>query len=446
MSKLRVLYISHGHPDVQPGGAETYALELYHGIREHGEFEPFLLAKGRGRPHPGTHIGPVPGDPNQYFLYSDGYSFDLLFGTMDGKEFYTKALHDALLALRPDVVHFQHTLFLGYDAIRQVTNTLPGTPIIYTLHEYLPICHRQGQMVRTVNNEERCHKESPGRCHECFPEISPETFFMRKRFIQSHLALVDLFLAPSRFLKERFVAWGLPEAKIRLEEYGRQPLVPVSNGCEERPRNRFAYFGQLSPYKGVDVLLRAMSLLAKRDPVAVPALVRSKTGAGVGLNPQPSRTAEPHLWIHGANLELQQGSYQKEFQTLLKTAGYNVTFVGRYNHAELARLMSNIDWVVVPSIWWENSPLVIQEAFGFGKPVICSDIGAMAEKVTDRVNGLHFRVGDPVSLARVIQEAATSEELWQSLRQGIPSPHRMSEHIQTLISLYHVLLQRKRAG
>src|SRR5947209_4964166 len=125
MSKPRVLYICHNHPGVRPGGAEAYALELYQGIREQGEFEPLLVAKGgspHSRPHAGTRIGPVPGDPNQYFLYTDGYCYDSLFGTMDSKEFYVAHLHDLLLALRPDVVHFQHTLFLGYDAIRQVKN------------------------------------------------------------------------------------------------------------------------------------------------------------------------------------------------------------------------------------------------------------------------------------------------------------------------------------
>ena len=58
-------------------------------------------------------------------------------------------------------------------------------------------------------------------------------------------------------------------------------------------------------------------------------------------------------------------------------------------------MMSNVDWVVVPSRWWEGSPLVIQDAFLYGRPVICSDIGAMAEKVTHEVNGLHFTVADP---------------------------------------------------
>ena len=94
-----------------------------------------------------------------------------------------------------------------------------------------------------------------------------------------------------------------------------------------------------------------------------------------------------------------------------------MTFAGRYNYAELASLMSNVDWIVVPSIWWENSPLVIQEAFHFGRPVICSDIGGMAEKVDDGVNGLHFRAGDPTSLARTIKRAAEEPQLWERLRE-----------------------------
>ncbi len=54
--------------------------------------------------------------------------------------------------------------------------------------------------------------------------------------------------------------------------------------------------------------------------------------------------------------------------------------------------MQSIDWMIMPSIWWENSPIVIQEAFFHGRPIICSNIGGMAEKIADGVNGLHFRV------------------------------------------------------
>jgi glycosyltransferase involved in cell wall biosynthesis len=450
MSKPKVLYICHNHPSVRPGGAEAYALELYHGIREQGEFEPVLLAKGgppyslRRQPHSGTLLGLVNGDPNQYFLYTDGYQFEWLYGTMSGKEFYTKHFHEFLLALRPAIVHFQHTLFLGYDMIRQVKNTLSDVPILYTLHEYLPICHRQGQMVRTVNNGELCDRESPQRCHECFPDVSPQAFFMRKRFIQSHFSLVDLFLAPSHFLRERYVAWGIPEHKVLFEEYGRRPVTSPRSGNEELPRNRFGYFGQITPFKGAHLLLSAMKLLLGDG---------SSSGSGRRREPRmlapmngSSELTRPHLWVHGANLELQPGTFQNEFRALLEETRQNVTLVGQYNHADLPRLMANIDWVIVPSMWWENSPLVIQEAFACGKPVICSDIGGMAEKVTDRVNGLHFRVGDVAHLAQVIREAASTPGLWETLRQRIPPLYQMNEHVTALASHYRELLQRKTSG
>jgi glycosyltransferase involved in cell wall biosynthesis len=98
--------------------------------------------------------------------------------------------------------------------------------------------------------------------------------------------------------------------------------------------------------------------------------------------------------------------------------------------------MSNVDWVIVPSLWWENSPLVIQEAFHFGRPVLCSDIGGMAEKVTDGVNGLHFRVGDAVSLAETMRRAVETPSLWQRLHDGISPVYGMAEHIERLSHLY----------
>jgi glycosyltransferase involved in cell wall biosynthesis len=427
MAQRKVLYICHNHPSVRPGGAEVYALELYAAMRRAGDFEPFLLAKGgppmspTGRPHSGTQFGPIDGDPNQALLYTDGYQYDSLFGTMRGKEFYTRHFREFLEAVRPDVVHFQHTLFLGYDLLQEVRNTLPYAPIVYTLHEYLPICHRQGQMVRGPNND-LCLEESPRRCHECFPDVSPQDFFLRKRFIQSHLSLVDLFLAPSRFLLERYADWGVPLAKLRFEEYGRLPSPPALTSEEDRPRNRFGYFGQLVPFKGVHVLLRAMHLLGRE-----------------------ASSPRARLWVHGANLDLQPGDYQNEFTALLEGVKDSVTVVGRYSHAELPRLMARIDWVVVPSLWSENSPLVIQEAFQHGKPVLCSDVGGMAEKVIDRVSGLHFRVGDPASLAEMMRRAATSPSLWEQLRRGIPSVYGMGDHVAALTEIYSTLLERTAA-
>src|SRR5439155_13116428 len=117
--------------------------------------------------------------------------------------------------------------------------------------------------------------------------------------------------------------------------------------------------------------------------------------------------------------------FQNRVRELLEQTREAVTLVGRYDHDELPRLMADTDWVVVPSLWWENSPLVIQEAFHHGRPVLCSDIGGMAEKVKDGVNGLHFKAGDAGSLARTLAHAADSPDLWGRLRSGIPRIHPM---------------------
>src|SRR5215208_6018292 len=258
-------------------------------MRSSDEFEPIFLAKGgpplmqTGSLHSGTYFGPVNADSNQYFFYTDGYDFDFLYGTIKGKEFYTKFFNEFLLVFQPDVVHFQHTLHLGYDLIRQARNTLPNVPILYTLHEFLPICHRQGQMIRT-NNDELCNQESPRRCHECFPSVSPQDFFMRKRFALSHLSLVDLFLAPSHFLLERYVEWGIPREKIRFEDYGRRSVDPIAQSEANRPRTRVGFFGQISVFKGVKVLMEAMKLL-------------SQESSSEGEN-------DAHLWLYGANRAL----------------------------------------------------------------------------------------------------------------------------------------------
>ncbi len=84
--------------------------------------------------------------------------------------------------------------------------------------------------------------------------------------------------------------------------------------------------------------------------------------------------------IFGGNLEKQPPAFQERMQKLIEEAGPRVRFYGAYQNAEMPRLMQSVDWVVMPSIWWENSPIVIQEALHHRRPVICSNIGGMAEK------------------------------------------------------------------
>jgi glycosyltransferase involved in cell wall biosynthesis len=425
MSRYRVLLVVHNHPELLVGGVEMYVKNLYDALCETREIEPILLARA-GRPftptdapHDDTPLALVNDDPNQYLLYTDFEDFKQLFGRLGRtKGSVARAFEQFLLAQRPDVVHFQHTAYLGYDMIRVARNALPDVPIVLTFQEYWPICHRAGQMVRTVKNE-LCLEESPRRCNECFPEIPTETFYMRKRFIQSQLALVDQFIAPSAFLLERYVDWGIPRERILNEDYGFRPVqsAPVE---EDVAGTRFGFFGQMNPYKGVDVLLRAMELLGP--------------------------DFEGTLTVHGANYDFAPEELRAELDRLLAATGATVTYAGPYENRDLPRLLEDVDWVIVPSIWWENSPLVISEAFMNGRPVICSDIGGMAEKVTDGVNGLHFMRGDHEHLAEVLDRAATTPELWEKLRAGIPGPNDMSDHVALLDGTYRRLMQERGAS
>jgi glycosyltransferase involved in cell wall biosynthesis len=419
----RILQICHNHPRVRPGGAEVYAHELHRQLRRTEGWEPTFLARSgpphspAGGPHEDTRISPLEGATDEYLLYPGEHDFDWTFGTMRRrKDLYTEDLRRFLTAMRPDVVHFQHTLFIGYDAIREVRRTLPAVPIVYTLHEFLPICHNKGQMVRTTDRS-LCSEESPRRCAECFPDIAPDEFFLRRRFIQAHLDLVDLFVAPSATLRERFVEWGIPRERILLEDYGRVEVPPPADGSRLPPHNTLGIFGQINPYKGVDVLLRAMRALGAEAP---------------------------RLRVHGANLDLQEHSFRSEISALLATIE-GVASQGAYPPERAGEMMAAVDWVVVPSIWWENSPLVIQEAFAAGRPVICSDVGGMAEKVVDGVNGLHFRVGDADSLAKTIRRAVTTPGLWEQLREGIPPVHSMVEHVEVLTGAYDSLIEARQA-
>src|SRR2546426_4037479 len=284
MRRIKVLLVCHNHPDILVGGVEIYTRDLLEEFRRSPRVEPVLLARA-GRPyteapnpHPDSPIAMINRNRDEYLMYTEFGDFDHFFGRLRRRTGLSTDFTHFVRSVRPDVVHFQHTAYLGYDIVRITRNALPGVPIVYSLHEYLPICHRDGQMVRTKDSE-LCKEESPRRCHECFPEISPQGFYMRKRFIQSHLSLVDQFIAPSEYVLERYADWGIPRSKIQVEPQGfvSEDAMTLGAEPEARSRNRFAYFGQLTPYKGADVLLEALEILGD--------------------------AFDGHLWIFGANLD-----------------------------------------------------------------------------------------------------------------------------------------------
>ena len=128
MSKQRILYISSNHPAIRPGGLESYTLDLYESLRGSDEFEPMFIARA-GPPfteptcyHGWSPFAMVGDDPNQYLFYTNTFAdhsaYDPLFGKWANKVVLTRFFREFLLAQKPDLVHIQHTIFLGYDLIR----------------------------------------------------------------------------------------------------------------------------------------------------------------------------------------------------------------------------------------------------------------------------------------------------------------------------------------
>jgi glycosyltransferase involved in cell wall biosynthesis len=396
--KHRILVMSHAHPDFSLGGGEIAAYNLFKAYRQHPRTEKvwFLARADRGR----GATGQISQRRENEFLWEQSVN-DWHRIKAAHQDSLTTWLTDLIRGLRPTVIHTHHYAHLGLEYLRIIKQIDPTIQIIMTLHEYMAICRHNGQMIK-VGSQNLCTSATPDECHQCFPKQSAEDFWLREHFIKSYFSLVDHFVSPSEFLRQRYIQWGVAAEKIVMIENGQADELPLAPRtlADGETRYRFGYFGQINPFKGLTVLLEALRAMPEAD--------RHKVV----------------LEVHGANLELQTSEMQQKVKTLvdpLLEKGV-VRWVGPYRPEDLSSRMAHVDWVVIPSIWWENSPMVIQEAFVHGRPVIGSDIGGMKEKISHGINGLHVPVGNTLLWAETFAKVSKYTTQWDKLREGIQRP------------------------
>ncbi|MEO9188960.1 MAG: glycosyltransferase family 4 protein [Acetobacteraceae bacterium] len=406
----RVLIASHGHPEITKGGAENAAFHLFEGLRERDTEAWFL---GCGAPAgQGAELCITQPFSAREFLYAPGAFNWFNFANRDPR--MPRELERLLVELAPDIVHFHHYAGLGVEAFDIVRRVLPNAAIVLTLHEFLAICHHFGQMV-TRPDLHLCRRATETRCAACFPEIAPGDFFLRRRYIQGFLDRVDQFIAPSAFLAERYVQWGVPEARMAVVE---NVLPEATVAPPVRPAGHtllVGFFGQISRLKGIEILLDAAGALA----------------------------AEGHNSISFAvfgDYRSQPEVFRLDVAKRLATPGSNVSFHGPYDHTEVDALMGGVDAVLVPSIWWENAPLVIEEALRNRRPVLCSDIGGMAEKVRDGIDGFHFRMGSAHALADLLRRLDADRGLLSTVSATMRAPTPPAPTLDAHLDLYRRLL------
>jgi glycosyltransferase involved in cell wall biosynthesis len=412
---IRVLMASHSHPKISKGGAEIAAYELYNALERRPGFDMRFL--GCVRDELNQKLGATISQPfsEREYLYASG-AFDWFkFSNTDPS--FPREFRKLLETLQPQIVHFHHYINFGVEAFLHVREVLPDCRIVLTLHEYLALCHHYGQMVTKQNNT-LCYESSPLRCTRCFKDITPSDFFLRRLYIQRFYELVDHFVAPSDFLAERYVAWGVPKNRISvIENVIPHPLHSSSRTVARSKGDliRVGFFGQISSLKGINVLLEAAEILEERE---VHNVVVEIYGDHSGQPPE----------------------FQADFLARLAKVGRNVKFRGPYDQNRVDKLMQSVDIVVVPSIWWENSPVVIQEALRNRRPILCSDIGGMAEKVRDGLDGFHYPVGNSVALSSLLLRIADKPTQLADFDRTMRVPSTVEDATDRFEQLYSSIL------
>jgi glycosyltransferase involved in cell wall biosynthesis len=403
-----IVILAHAHPSLSSGGAEISAYTLYTGLRALGLPCAFVALCPEAQLHRASlatadeHVvAYAPEAYDGYYHIADPPAVDEVLALLDRLECTTAVFH--------------HFLNFGINAIRQ-SAAARGRRTLLVLHEFLAICHHHGQMV-TRPALRLCEASGPTACARCFPELELRQFEIRReRFLQAFEG-VARFVSPSRFLARRYAHWGLDEARIAVIENGVPRLPAPEVGAAARAPGMpvtVGFFGQVNPFKGVELLLDAIDLL-RRDGALAGRLRLRVHGPLVGVTPEFSA-------------RLEQESARRDW----------LEYTGPYQNERVSELMRACDYVLMASTWWENSPVVIQEAYAAGRPPIVPGIGGMAEKVLPDRTGLHFRPGDALDLVRALG-VACEPGTFARLRANLPAVADAVGMARAYLALLHDL-------
>ena len=400
------------------GGAERYAFELTSLLEELGhEVIPF------GMTHPNNFQTPYA----SYFVDHVDYNQNRnIFKSMQSaaKTIYSteakKKIERLVRDTRPDIAHLHMIDHQISPSILPVFKKY-HIPVVQTVHQYKLVCpnYRLFNM-RTQTICEKCldgHFWHPlfERCH--MNSLVASGLIALESAIHKYHNIyeknIDLFHVPSRFMGGKLKQGGIPEDKIHPLFYTIQ-LGDFKPTWEDE--NYFLYYGRLAKEKGVHTLIRTM-----RDLPDVRLLI-------AGDGPQRSELEEMARSFHLNHVE----------------------FLGIQQGEDLKNLIRKAKAIVVPSEWYDNSPLVIYEAFAMGKAVIGTPLGGIPELVRPDETGLLFPAGNSEALSESIANLDKNPHLVKQLgKQAHAFAMREFDerkHVEEMIGIYSTLITSKQAG
>jgi len=322
-----------------------------------------------------------------------------------------EALVRVLEGVEPDVLHVHNLLNLSLHLPRLARER--GAAVVGTLHDYTLFCPSGGQRVHVAENHV-CRTIDVSRCARCFSETPWAARMTKGRAgwlnrllrrpvptrasaaqIERRLAAArralddfDILVAPSPSLAEEYRSLGAPADRLEVSDYG-MPQLPAAPRDPPGSRLRVGFVGTPTWHKGVHVLLEAAARL-------------------------PEGSWELDVW---GDLSVAP-DYSRKLRQLAQELP--VRFRGSFEPGDAVRAYVGLDVLVVPSLWLENSPLVVHEAFLAEVPVVAARIGGLVDLIEDGVSGLLYEADSPEALSAALLRCVREPGLLSRLSAGRP--------------------------
>jgi glycosyltransferase involved in cell wall biosynthesis len=432
---MRILLAVHHLPPRYTGGAENRAIRTAAALQERG-YQVKVVCVENIQNGPDDGVACEKDVLNGVAIRRLSFDLSKVPGE-DRREYDNRWIRDyfdqAMRADPPDLFHLisGYLITAGPLQVAQILHI----PTVVSLTDFWFLCPRinllrsNGELstvptqayrcVRCIQEEKRRYRWPgrlvPGLSNSFWKLHTSKIKAMEQRsaFLMQSLNSASRLISPSEFLRSMYIRAGLDPLKIEFSRQGYDYSLHQAPLRKEHSSQHLtlAYIGQISQHKGIHLILEAFALL---------------------------RSKRISLKIYG-----KLDSEQRYSNSLLKQAASDsrIEFCGTFQPADLHELFRSIDVLVVPSLWYENSPNVILEAFAHRTPVLVTDLGGMKELVDDGLNGLLFKVGDPRDLALKIASVVELPEQLQKLREGIELPRSLDEEMDVLEGIYRGVLQ-----
>ncbi len=414
--KLKILQINKFH--YLKGGSERYYFAVTELLEKNGhDVIHFSMTDKRNESSKYT----------KYFVdYIDLHKFSL---KNIAKFFYN---YDAIRRLKqlikdekPEVAHLHN---IAHQLTPAIINLLKknNIKVVQTLHDYKLICPN----AKLYNKKGNCQKCLGGKYYNCFLNSCMhnsraksflgmmEAYYYKN--INKAYDSVDIFIAPSQFMKEISVKFGIAEQRIKvvynfLSDKWLEENIKENNIQNKEKDKYILYFGRLSEEKGIDTVLKALDKAENKEIKFV---------------------------IAGA------GPYKEKIQNKINKLALfkRVSLVGFKSGQELNDLIDKAEAIVMPSLWPENMPYSLLESLAKAKIVIASKVGGMPEMIKDKQNGYLHEVGDFNSLAKIIDKLLdldkNSVEKMSNLAKKQVFLLNSLEHYKNIKHIYNSLINK----